>query len=220
VTFIKKFRFVLLLIGIIPLETRAQSEGFSIGLAVGPDFGSVRGDYLVNMDNTSRLGFGTEAFLQFHFNKNFSIRSGLAYEEKGAHSTLQIITNYGYPLGDSITNLHLNYLVIPVLFRAELRTKNVLFANIGPYIGFLLKASQEIVSGNEPNLKTDVKQAYSSTDFGMSLGIGIIFPVWKRTGLSGELRDNLGMKNIAAHDQHAIKNNSFQCLIGLIYDLR
>lgn len=102
----------------------------------------------------SKVGFHFGIVNDFKLTDKITFRPGLLYSGMGGKFTV---------LDESITS-NLNYLNIPLSFVYNFTTDDKgFFAELGPYVGFLLSAK----SGDE-----DIKDSYNSLDFGLNIGLG------------------------------------------------
>ncbi len=110
----------------------------------------------------------------------------------------------------------LDYIQVPVLLKLNILPGPVspmIYA--GPYLSFLISAKgvQEIGGVTE---SFDIKDGYTSTDYGFVFGGGIDFRL-AAVKLSAEVRYNLGMANIAKDPIAGFsqKNQSLMVLVGI-----
>jgi len=202
------------------IHIQSVSKKITLGFEIGPGLASLRGNDVVDKYNSSLFVFSSGASLQYHLNDKFSLKSGIAYERKGNYSNPQVVDYNGNLLGYANSHMHLNYLVVPVLFKAEIGRQLKWFFNAGPYIGFLLDAKESIkLNGEESTM--DLTDTYESTDLGISGGAGLAYQLNTQLGLSFEIRDDWGLKNIGKNvaNNQTIKNNSIQFLLGLSFML-
>lgn len=102
-----------------------------------------------------KIGFQIGVTNDFKLSDNLVFRPGLLYSAKGGSVEIPIL--------GSISTTY-SYLDIPLSFIYNFSTEDTgFFAELGPYVGFLLAASAE---------GTDVKEGLESLDFGVNVGIG------------------------------------------------
>ena len=213
-----------LLIG-ISQQSVSQSKTLRLTVEGGPSLVSLRGNAFLDDYYESRLSFSTGIGIEYGLNDILSIKAGLSYDSKGSLTTIQITDQLGMPLGDyQIKNKH-EYLCLPVLarFNKPIR-KNRLFANAGPYLGYLLK--QEYIYENAPFEIAPVQNGtryFKRFDTGVILGLGIARSVSDRLELSFETRSNVGFTNtldISPVNDNAVRTAALNFLVGISYNLK
>lgn len=134
---------------------------------------------------TSGFNFGISA--EHYFSDRWGIKGKLIYDQKGWGNGYLDFND-----GTSINGVdfHLNYLTIPIMADWHFgRTQNW-YLNFGPYMGFLLNATESSNSG------TDIKSAFNTTDVGLAFGIGVKFPIADKVKLFIEADGQSGFTNI------------------------
>jgi hypothetical protein len=121
-----------------------------------------------------------------------------------------------YASFDNRSDLH--YLEIPVMGKLEFGRNLKYYVNAGPYLGFLLNAEQKTSgtskffldkAGTTPlaiqgqplpaqsmNATTDIGNDIRSTNVGLTGGVGVAIPVWKRSALLLDARAAYGLNII------------------------
>jgi hypothetical protein len=197
----------------------AQQNKIDIGLEGGPSITFLRGNEILSTYHTLKIDFSCGLFFQYNFPKIFSLRTNIAFERKGSSMSFLTTDLNGNPTAiKGRTNL--NYLTIPVLFRLTFGKKITYYFNVGTFIGYLI--SQSYIYNNIGYLSSDNASQYKSFDFGISGGLGFAIPVRNKFSISCELRNNLGLLNIAkgeVYNNGSIKTNSTNLLIGLSYKI-
>lgn len=158
--FMKKLLTTLLVAAGFCTAAFSQTKGTTeFGINVGYNGATVTAGNLTNTDYKS--GFNAGISVEHYFSESWSFKTKLLYDQKGWDN--------GF-FGTKTTNYSLNYLTVPLLANWHFgRTKNW-FLNFGPYVSFLLDASES--AGGQ-----DVKSYFNSVDGGLDLGIGVRFPV-------------------------------------------
>ena len=90
---------------------------------------------------------------------------------------------------------------------------------IGPNVGFLLSAENQIEGGDT---EIDVKENYNTLDIGLTLGVGFNLRVGGSTWLNVDGRFQPGLTNIVDNkpsNVDAIRNQNFQISLGLAFGL-
>jgi hypothetical protein len=207
----------ILLIALLPAMVYGQKSKIDMGLEGGPSITFQRGNEILSKYNNLRIGFSCGLFFQYNFPKIFSLRSNIAYEQKGSSMSFSTIdTNGNSTVIKGYSNF--NYLTIPVLFRSTFGSKVKYFINVGIFAGYLI--SQKYIYKNEFFPPGNATSQYKPFDFGISGGLGIGIPVNENFVISCELRNNLGLLNIAKGEVYkggSVKTNSTNLLIGIAY---
>lgn len=187
----KIFTTLLILTGIYAVSHAQKRGSMAYGVSVG-----INSSYAVsgnaNASSTdSRLGPNFAFHAEYYLSDQWSIKAEAIYDKKGwggfYNDTLknQSVSNVNYSL---------NYISIPILATWHIGSEKLWYANVGPYIGMLLSAS------NDYN-NADDKSRYKSIDAGANLGLGIQFPLSyksNRNKIFFEYNWQIGAANISA----------------------
>jgi hypothetical protein len=130
-----------------------RSNSFA-GIKAGGSAASFIGDDAKNLQYV--YGYQAGLFANLALSRPFSVQPELLYSMKGAQTPAGYLTQ---------SSVWLNYIDVPVAFRAT--TKDGLFLEAGPQIGFLISAKSD-ASGEKVSVKSD----YKSVDVGFVLGAG------------------------------------------------
>lgn len=214
--------------------TNAQIKNLEIGFHGGIGISNNRDESvaLKTAEKLKTLMGGIS--LGIGINKNFELISNLSYETKGEkYSQWQFTDVNGTPVGDGTISFKINYAILNVLARGLIGVGNniKLFANGGPYVGYLINAKALAktdrlynVNGSNgsiyPGSNIDISNDYKKIDYGVSAGIGVQFPLLNKFKLSLEVRRNIGLANVSKIKRLADgKTNSFDVLAGVIFKL-
>ena len=184
-------------------------------------------DNIYTEDFKSFASFEAGVFVNYGIDEKFSLQLEFNYAKKGGErngfqpippSALegQIPPDSGFELPDDIffsadfkNRNELQYIEIPVLLKATINKNQWgFFANAGPYIGFLLKATQ-VTSGNSQIYfkddkafplfpessfvaETDVKDSLNDVNFGGIIGVGVTRRLNSKSELLFEVRGTYG----------------------------
>lgn len=180
-----------------------NAQRASVGLKGGLNFASLSSSDK-DADNTNRTGFHAGLFAHIPIAPEFAVQPEVVYSTQG--------TKYPVDLAGGTTekhNLALNYINIPVMLQAMVG--GGFFAEAGPQIGFLTKATDKVGDIESGAVS---KNDFKSTDLALGFGLGY-------SGLSGlgiGARYNLGLTDINNSGLSSnLKNNVLQ--IGLTYKL-
>jgi opacity protein-like surface antigen len=168
----------------------ANAQEVKFGAKAALNVATLTGDV---EDASSLVGFQVGGFAEIKISDKFSVQPELLYSAQGA----------SFDGGDT----KLNYLNIPVM--AKFYVADAFSLEAGPQVGFLLSAKSD---------GEDIKDFYSSTDFGINLGAGYDFT----ENLSVGLRYNFGLSNVTDFgdledfigEDISIKNNVFSVSVG------
>lgn len=176
----------------------------TVGVKGGISIPNLSGGSTSNPLNTgysSRIGPDFALFADFHIAGIFSLQPQVEYSSQGGKKDgMQAFPN---PMGSTPAYLYadynsetkLNYLLIPVMARIDLKLsqKFKFYVMAGPEVGFLLSAKQ-VNSGNSPTYLDDkgttpisppqsfdttvnVKSSINSTNFGIEGAIGFSYKI-------------------------------------------
>ncbi|MEZ4847273.1 MAG: porin family protein [Bacteroidia bacterium] len=196
-----------------------QTNKFNIGIEGGPSLIFLRGDEVVEIYDKITLGYSGGLTFQYNLQDNFSVKTHLAYERKGSKSTFQETDVSGIPISEFTTYINYDYLTVPLLGHFHVGDKVRLFANFGPYFGFLFNQTNITEPHNGiPKFKSSGIDDLKRLDWGLIGGLGGGFTI-NELLLTLEVRHNLGLYNIRKEDltQHKILTNSTNLLVGLAF---
>ena len=196
----KRILVVLVVLMMFAVSASAQSSK-ALGIKGGVNLFKPYGDDVISIDYYTSFAVGV--FYYHAFSEIFVLQPELYYSVKGGKET-----------GGSV--LKLSYIDIPVLLKFNLPLEGKSWApNLyaGPYLAFLMGAD---VDGH------DVKDNFSSTDFGLVIGAGADFHLSEgKHLLELDFRYSMGFTKIYDADQQDIEafNNGFQFLLGFGFSL-
>lgn len=209
-------------------EDFTASNDLKIGLKGGLSLPSLsdNSDNIYTEHFKSFASFEGGLFANYGINNNMSVQLELNYARKGGErdgfqpippsaieSNLPLEIAEQIPPGtvfyaDFKNRNELEYLEIPILFKYTYGTDWRFFANAGPYLGFLLKATQ-VTSGNSEiyfdenqeivlfpessfDAETDVKDNLNKVNFGGVFGLGVTRNITPKSELLFEVRGSYG----------------------------
>lgn len=163
----------LTLLGLVAISTTAVAQQ---EVKFGPKAG-VNISNLSGMDDSEmRIGFHVGAVAEIKFNDKFSIQPEVLYSTQGAKASTAT------PLGTIESEIKNDYINVPIM--AKYYIVEGFSAELGPYVGFLMKSESEI-----GNFSGDSKDAFKSVDFGLGVGLAYDMPM----GFFVGARYNLGL---------------------------
>ena len=198
-----------------------QENELKIGIETGPSLISIRGNDLANQNQSQFSGYAGGLTLQYSLHPNFSVKTNLAYERKGARSTAEITDPLGALLGETTYIANFDYLTIPVLGHFSFGENVRIFANFGPYLGFLLKqANITKPYNNVAKIKENNIDNFKRLDWGLTAGLGGGIAIKENIFLTLEVRHNLGLHSISkvrVFNDGKVLTRSTNFLLGVAY---
>ena len=187
----------------------AQAQYARFGAKAGGGFASTYGAD-GSSDYTNPLGvYHIGGIVSYEFVSRIAVQAELLYAQKGF-----TYEDFIYAPGEDLSgDLRLHYLELPLLFKLQ---KGGLFAEAGPYIGYLLSASDDFrlsTAGTNPDVEppsfydSDHLQRF---DYGYTVGLGIMLD----NGFFMSIRNTGGFRSFSKDlDQ---KNLDFRVSIGYL----
>jgi len=177
----------------------AQSKIHSnFGIKAGANAAKL-GQKVINWD--TRYSWHAGLLAHLHMSEHFAIQPELVYSGQGAE---HVITG-------SDRQLELGYLNLPILF--QYMTGSGFRFQVGPQIGFLLNAEEQLNGG--PN--SDVKDSFKKTDLGLLAGVSYI----TRLGLGFDARYVYGLSDITKTDNSSGSDiNNLLIQVGVFYQFK
>lgn len=194
---VKKFIFLLILLGIVSFSKAQYRFGISGGTMIssltGKDFSA---------SDLPKIGFTAGFFYEYEFKRNFSLLFEPAFEQKGATYTF-------YPRFDTQVDVNnrLNYFTLPVMAKINFPGKINYYLTTGLSLSYLADFTTEIhayTGGYELPFEPFFPYTYKRIDAGASAGFGIM---WKEIFL--DFRYIHGLRNIyeSEDDIPSIRNH-------------
>lgn len=218
------------------LMLTSSSVSAGIGAKIGTHFSSWYGsDYAEDLERVSSIMAG----VSFDITAGrvpggvLTVRPEVFYLVKGWKHTRELPSYYPPPFGGSeyTTEISIDYLEIPVLFRYSYQTGTGFhpFLLAGPYMAFVLD-SPDMVRDSELEALEEAGRitgdCFESSDFGFIAGAGIDF-TYSVVEVSVEARYSLGLTSVVADgsvcagvDPVFLKNNrnkGFSLLAGISF---
>jgi opacity protein-like surface antigen len=188
--------------------SQAQSGDIELGFGIGPSFASVS-DFDGQANAGTLTSFNMAASGEYYFSDRWGIKMKLIYDNKGwSDGFIEDETGF------FDTDYKLGYLTIPVMANWHFSKNRNWYLNFGGYAGFLLSAK-------DTTLDTDLKESFSSTDFGLTAGIGYGFRLNDQMRLFLEYEEQFGFSDIFEFNPgDAISNRRSSFNLGLLYQLK
>ncbi|MCJ8164816.1 PorT family protein [Pontibacter sp. E15-1] len=174
----------------------AEAQYARFGAKGGVGFASPHGTD-GSSDYTNYLGvYHAGGIVSYEFVSRIAVQAELLYAQKGF-----VYEDYSFNQNDEVTgDLRLHYLELPLLFKLQ---KGGLFAEAGPYAGYLLATNNTFevsTSGTSPPAfyTSDRLQRF---DYGYTVGLGImldngLFMSFRNTGGFRSVTKDLDQKNL------------------------
>jgi hypothetical protein len=180
----KIFITLALMLGFYGLASaQAQKGNVEFGVNVGLNNSYVQ-DSNSDQHTDGVGGFNVGVSADDYFSDRWSLKVKVIYDQKGWGNGF-VTDDSGNEI-DGV-NIRLNYITVPVMANWHFgRTRNW-YLDFGPYVGFLTSAN---AAGY------DVKGAFSSTDGGVCLGLGVKIPIADRTKFFIEYEGQGGVANV------------------------
>jgi len=186
----KFFTTLLICTGIYFSASAQKTNQVEFGVNIGSNESYVIQNQSTYYANSSDAvyGFNVGFSAEYYFSNRWGLKGKIIYDQKGWGN--------GYIIGSDGSeidgvNFQLNYITVPVMANWHFGRNRNWYLNFGPYAGFLLSAK-------ETNDNIDVKNAFSSTDFGLALGIGLKIPISNNVKFFIEAEGQGGATNITA----------------------
>lgn len=229
----KKYGHLVFILLTTFLGSPVMAQNNLIGPLIGLNLANVDVDIKEEeqqVNTSTRTGFAFGGAFYLSFTPNIGIQCEPVYIQKGAKVNVKWTEN-----GTSIDmdqTFKTNYIDIPVLLKASFGQKNIRpYILAGPYIALrtgdaMVDVDRLAVNGQDitsqiPSNEREVKLDTKSTDFGINLGAGFLFPLTTNY-LFIEGQYSIGLTNINAEedgDVGTLKTKGIQIRIGLLFSL-
>lgn len=211
----KTHYFAIIILFFISFLGFGQTNKMDIQVEGGPSLISVYGNFFDTKPTLN--GFTGGLYINYNINKSLSIKSGIIYERKGYKDSFNATLANGSSAGVFEYVNNLDYLIMPLLIRANYGNNIRFFVNGGPYLGYL--ANQQSIASYLPSSgKIGGILTEKKIDLGISTGIGCAVPINDLLSISFEGRNNLAL--ISLFDGGKINNNSTNFIFGITYYLK
>jgi len=191
----KIFTTFLMILGFYSLS-KAQDKKveFGLGFGINSSYLTLGNDY-VDVNKPYNLGTGLiwepNLFVSaaYNFNPTWALKAKVYYDSKGGGG------GYKKDGTKNATDVYfpLKYITVPVSAQITWGRERNWYATGGGYVGFLLSAKENYTN-------KDLKSDFSSTDYGLTTGIGLKFPINKSLKFFIEADGQFGLANIVAND--------------------
>jgi hypothetical protein len=183
--------------------TAAKAQ-VSFGLKAGLSFynftGSAVKDLGLSDSRSLKPGLIAGVISEITLSKLFTLQPGLLYSQEG---------NY-QKSGTDKSVYNFNYLNVPVML--QYRDHSGFFGETGPQLGFLLKGSNKLTSG-DATTTTDVTSQSQKAVFSWNVGCGWLF----KSGIGINARSSWGLSSIIK-DQSSLTNSGFNATVFYLFN--
>lgn len=204
----------LLFLSSISYSQTTNYKNISLGIIGGVNIANVKFDPKQATEPDSKTGILAGAIAEFGISKNFAIMPAVEYIMKG----------YKVKSGTQTGEVKLDYIEIPLLFKARFPGKTVTpYIAVGPTLGLRMSAK---VKNDSTGSETDIKDDVKSSDFGLFFGAGSDFKIAKKTSLFLQAGYSLGLSDInnttapAGTTAVKLKNHGIQITAGVKFGLK
>jgi hypothetical protein len=208
----KKYLLVLVTISMNINNILAQYNKFEFGIEGAPMY-----SYVNETSYWLKPGFGfyVGTSFQYGFNRYLSIKTGTSFNQNNYKLWNNIVQGWPPKYIPKITIYKLNYLSIPLLLKVGIPLEKItIYANVGPYLGYLLSEESTITIGSGSPYTENQISKFLRVDLGVVYGLGISINIRKKYSLFVEARYNWGLTYALMN-----KNRSIGLLFGLSYKI-
>lgn len=181
----KKYYILLfILLGTINLASAQKAGSIEYGLDFGLNSSYVQSgsDNTVQSDVVAGVNLGLSA--EYYFSKFWGIKAKVIYDQKGWGNGYLTLGDQSYDHVD----YQLNYITVPIMANWHFGYNRNWYLNFGIYEGFLLNAT----AGGY-----DVKSVLNSNDTGLAYGLGVKFPLSRKSAFFVEIDGQSGFSDIS-----------------------
>jgi len=189
----------------------------SVGVVGSPSVVFLRDDR-IDSRIVPKIAYSCGIKLQFNLNEILSLSTDIQYEKKGLQTKdiLEVTDDNGL-IDRRISKYYncLDYITIPLILRVNFGKKTKIFLSSGIFMGYLLQQKSLYYSKDYLNKQNQTKD-YKKWDWGVSMGVGVSYPLSQKLFLTAEIRNNLGLYNTynIKFANSAIFTNSTNILLG------
>jgi opacity protein-like surface antigen len=200
---------LLILTGIYSVSFAQKPNSGEFGVNLGLNLSSIQ--YSGTGETSDyRAGANIGISGEYYFTRSWGIKAKLIFDQKGWGNGVVFL-----PDGTEIDGVdyRLNYITVPIMASWHFGRLHNWYVNFGPYLGFLTSASESSNSG-------DVNRAFSSTDVGLALGVGIKIPINKQAKVFFEYDGQGGFTNVFNQSDGTYHNIRSAFNVGLLFPIR
>ncbi|MDT0557205.1 porin family protein [Ichthyenterobacterium sp. W332] len=213
-----KLTYCLIAVLCISQLVMAQDK-FRIGINIGGTYSSLRGNPVAE-ENKAALDILFGASFELPLKDRLSLKMDINFESKRVTNEFSNLGGFDPLLETSSLSLSLNYVAIPVMLKYRFGKDQRFFVNGGPYYAAFRNVKTKVDGNTVDDNESD--SLFQNSDFGISAGIGMSFPVNDNSTINLELRNNLGLNNISKVeivDDGSLKTNSLNLILNWDFGL-
>ena len=183
---------------------QSSDKTWSMGPEVGVNFAKFGKDGDQTVFNT---GLVLGGFLTYSIRNTHAFTTKILFSQKGAKDEA------------SNSQVHLNYVEVPVLLRVFFNRDGAIRPNIfgGPSFGFLTGVKGKLDGGDYENVP-DYKASYNNFDLGLGIGLGLNFRIAEEMYFIVDTRYTYGLSDIAKSSAN-VNNQAVAFSAGLSFGL-
>ena len=172
-----------------------------------------------------RLRFYAGIFHEVTFDKNFGFVTEVAYAGQGGLQSAEIFNDMGQSLGLADYRINLNYMQVPVMFRAKSGGEIFRgFADVGGYFGVLVTAIGRFSPGSlpdsqSPSDESNLYEKYEVWDAGVRAAIGLEIQPMPAHVFFVRAQFSQGLMDIASEKTQTKRNQLFGLSLGYYFEL-
>ncbi|CAH8289737.1 outer membrane protein with beta-barrel domain [Mariniflexile fucanivorans] len=213
--FITAFIFLL----IYQFSQSQNNDNFKVGLNLGSNLFDLTHDESFNRYKGA-LSYSFGMSFEYIINSKFSIVSNINYDNKimktDYYSFYDLENMQELPAEDKTK---FNYINVPLLIRFYFGNNNTFYSNAGLFYNYAINIQNvgKLKETGETVTFFEHEKIIKKYDYGVSLGIGTNFNLGDKNVFSIELKDELGIANIA--DYHhtnlaTLKTNTIKLILN------
>lgn len=188
--------------------------GVSIYTFTGSDANIYGTELGANFSKTSRVGFVAGGFAEFEFGEIFAVEPQLLWVQKGAKYDVDLSDGSG---SGSLT-FKLDYIQVPVLFKAEYRKAGQDFAPslfAGPAVAFKTSCGLQVESDGTSVSEDCPANTVRSTDWSLIFGAGLEY-----SRFVFQARYDLGLSSVSQDGADDLKNGGWGITLGYAFPIK
>jgi hypothetical protein len=193
----------------------------AVGIQLSPTLTTLKPKYeLVRFK--SRPGYALGLKYEHTLGKQFSLVTGISYEQKGAKMIISYIDSLGAFIGNGDVRYNHNYLILPVLGSFSTQGRIKFYLRGGPYLGYFLSETNIYSAvGNYPERTVSVPGNFKNFEFGISMNVGVSSRLYKKMIIESGLIENAGLIGFTKGkiNRDYMKTNSIGLQLELKYEL-
>jgi opacity protein-like surface antigen len=229
-----KTHLLRLLFALLPSALLAQeTTSLKFGINAGATYSSFR---IKDAGNNLKAGAGfmVGASIEMSLSNSFALLANVNYERKLFRNSEsyfiyeeQFYNDYPEMAPSDAPggwlklsyNDRLDYITIPLSLKYYILPQSKLYIHGGPFASYLISKTFKFDSGNSmPEWFADISNI-RGFDYGFTIGLGTRFNVAGKRTINAELRNSMGLKNVAYQKRYQSESKTNSLMIVLNYQL-